>query len=129
MANLVIVEAGMVYVGQISKVEQKDLSKRGAKNATIQWLIDDEKGAKNFAMRRLVIKKNGFTPPMHRPHNWEHEVYVLSGKGIVRIGNKEFALEKGNFVFIPPNVIHQFKNTGDKDFTFLCVMPLKGKWR
>lgn len=112
-----------MYVKHISGVERKDASKEGAKNATIQWLIDDKIGAKNFSMRRFEVKKNGYTP-LHS-HDWEHEVYVLSGKGIVRMGKDEYPLVKDKFAYVPPNVPHQFMNTTDENLVFLCVIPLK----
>ena len=94
----------------------------GAKDVELQWLIDKSVGAENFAMRRFVIKPGGHTP-LHS-HPWEHENYVLEGKGVVRIGDKEYELKKDMFVFIPPDVVHQFRNSGDKDFVLLCLIPL-----
>lgn len=112
-----------MYVKHISDVEQKDTSKEGAKNTLIQWLINDKIGAKNFVMRRFVVKRNGYTP-LHS-HDWEHEVYVLSGKGIVKIDKEEYPLEKDKFAYVPPNVVHQFNNTSDENLVLLCVIPLK----
>jgi quercetin dioxygenase-like cupin family protein len=113
----------MVHVKRVSEVAQEDVSMEGARNVAVQWLIDEKADAKNFAMRRFAIKKDGHTP-LHS-HDWEHEIYVLSGKGIVRVGNEIFVLEKDMVVYVPPNVVHQFRNDGDVDFFFLCMIPLK----
>ena len=105
-------------------VEAQEVDEEGAKGVTIQWLIDDKTGAPNFAMRRFVIEKDGHTP-LHN-HDWEHEVFVLNGKGaLVDENGNEMPLNKNNFAFVPPNETHQFKNVGDEDFIFLCIIPLK----
>lgn len=114
-----------VYVKRLSEVAQEDVGEEGAKNAAIQWLIDEKAGAKNFVVRRFVIKKDGYTP-LHS-HDWEHEVYILSGKGTIRVADEVFVVQKDMFAYVPPNVIHQFKNAGDENFIFLCIIPLKSK--
>lgn len=45
----------------------------------VRWLITKEMGAPNFAMRLFEMKPNGHSP-LHK-HAWEHEVFVLEGKG------------------------------------------------
>ncbi|KAA0000477.1 MAG: cupin domain-containing protein [Thermoplasmata archaeon] len=75
-------------------------------------------------MRRFVVGKGGYTP-LHK-HDWEHEVFVLGGEGaLVDENGNELPLKKDYFAFVPPNEIHQFKNVGDEDFIFLCIIPIK----
>ena len=113
----------MIYVKRLSEIVQEGVGEEGAKNVAIQWLIDQKAGAENFAMRRFTIKKDGNTP-LHS-HGWEHEVYVLSGKGTIRLGDEVFVLEKDMFSYVPPSIVHQLKNASDNDFTFLCITQLK----
>ncbi|HDN95842.1 MAG: cupin domain-containing protein [Thermoplasmata archaeon] len=111
-----------MIVKRCDEVEMEEVKEEGAKNVYIQWLIDEKIGD-NFAMRRFVIKKGGHTP-LHR-HDWEHEVFVLSGKGaLVDENGREHPLEPGKFAYVKPNELHQFKNKGDEDFIFLCIIPL-----
>jgi len=84
-------------------------------------LLGKEDGAKNFCMRRFEINPEGFTPK--HSHDWEHEVYVLEGRGRVFIQDQWHELSSGTAVFVPPNIEHQFKNAGDKPFAFLCLVP------
>lgn len=93
-----------------------------AKDAYIQWLIRKEDGAPNFALRRIVLKKGGFSP--HHSHNYEHEIYVLSGKGKAILEGKEYQLNEGSFILIKPNQVHQIINNEDRDFIFLCIVPI-----
>ncbi len=95
-----------------------------AKDTTIRWLITSKDDATHFAMRFFEIKPKGFTP-LHK-HDWEHEVFILEGKGIVKTGGKEERFKKGDVFFIPSMEEHQFKNTDKKVLKFLCLIPYKG---
>jgi len=95
-----------------------------AENTTIRWLISRKDGAPNFAMRLFRIGPGGSIPS--HSHDWEHEIFVLRGSGLVRIGEKEYRVSEGTFLFIPPNVEHYYENTGEGDLEFLCLIPLKG---
>jgi quercetin dioxygenase-like cupin family protein len=93
----------------------------GAYKAGIQVLISVEDGAPNFAMRRFTIAPEGHTP-LHR-HDNEHEIFVLSGKGKLVYEDNEYPLMPGSFALVDPGALHQFRNTGEEDFVFICVVP------
>ena len=114
-----------MYRTTVTETETKDVEVEGAKNVKIQWLINDKSGAKNFAMRRFTIGKDGHTP--YHTHDFEHEVLVLNGEGVVVEGQekKEHSVEKGSVMFVKPDEWHNFKNTGDDDLVILCMIPLK----
>ncbi|MBS3773474.1 MAG: cupin domain-containing protein [Candidatus Thermoplasmatota archaeon] len=105
-------------------VEVQQVEMEGAKDVTIQWLIDEKRGAPTFAMRRFVVGPGGHTP-LHE-HAWEHEVYVLDGEGaLVDENGGEHTLEPHRFGYVPAGETHQFRNTGSDDFVFLCMIPLQ----
>ena len=60
-------------------------------------------------------------------HPWEHEVFVLTGKGRVKSQDDEIPVEKGDFVYVPPMEKHQFLNAGPTPFEFLCIVPAENK--
>jgi quercetin dioxygenase-like cupin family protein len=93
----------------------------GAQGVKIRWLITKEDGAKNFAMRLFEIEPGGHTP-LHT-HKWEHEVFILEGRGKVMAGDENRMFKSGDAIFIPGNVEHQFKNTGDTVLKLLCLIP------
>jgi quercetin dioxygenase-like cupin family protein len=93
----------------------------GAQGATIRWLITKNDGAENFAMRFFEVEPKGYTP--FHSHEWEHEVFILEGRGTVKINNDDKEFKKGDAVFIPGNIKHQMKNTGQKRLKFLCLIP------
>ena len=94
----------------------------GAEKATIRQLITAETGAPTFAMRLFEVAPGGHTP-VHA-HDWEHEVFILSGTGRVFGGGREVALSPGYTVFVPPMEEHQFTNDGDEVLRFVCLIPL-----
>ncbi len=91
------------------------------KHVTGRVMIGKEDGAKNFCMRVFEIQKDGYTPK--HSHNWEHEVFVHTGQGEVFIKDTWHPVSSGHAVFIPAHVEHQFRNTHDAAFTFVCVVP------
>ena len=63
----------------------------------------------------------GETP--HHSHPYEHEVYVLSGSGVVLEGDRPQPLTGGDCVYVAANDVHQFRNTGAEPMRFLCLIP------
>ena len=110
-----------MHTAKWSAVEGKPVTDPGAKGVTIRVLMGQNVGAPNFTMRQFDIAPGGHTP-LHS-HPWEHEVYVLSGKGIARRKNGQSEVGPGFFVYVPPGEEHNFANAGDLPFTFLCVIP------
>ncbi|HHT9127014.1 MAG TPA: cupin domain-containing protein [Candidatus Brocadiia bacterium] len=97
----------------------------GAMGVKIRWMITEDMGAKNFVMRHFEVATKGFTP-LHK-HEWEHEVFVLSGEGAVTGGDENKRFKQGDVIFIPGNEMHQFRNTGNEPMTFLCLIPSRDK--
>ncbi len=93
-----------------------------AQGVTIRWLIGEKEGAPNFTMRLFDVEPGAATP-LHT-HEWEHEVFVLAGRGRVYGGGDEASLGEGDTVFIAPMEEHRFVNEGDDPLCFICVIPL-----
>jgi quercetin dioxygenase-like cupin family protein len=88
-------------------------------------LVGPKEEAPVFSMRKFTVGAGGCSP--YHTHDWEHEVYVLTGEGEVRSADGSQKVEPGDFVYVPPNDEHQFVNAGDGVFEFLCMVPLKGE--
>ena len=80
-------------------------------------------GAPNFCMRVFDVEPGSATPA--HSHPWEHEVFVLSGWGIVATELGERRIEKDSVVFVTPDEPHCFVNTGSETLRFICVIPLQ----
>lgn len=109
-----------LYVANADRIKSRRVDERGARKVRIQLLVDRRRAA-TFIMRRFTIEAGGETP-LHA-HKWEHEVFVLKGKGMVTDSKTKHVLRAGTVVYVPPNQIHQFKNTYDGRLVFLCLIP------
>ncbi|MBN2072451.1 MAG: cupin domain-containing protein [Actinobacteria bacterium] len=81
-------------------------------------------GTPSFAMRVFEISPGGYTP-LHE-HDWEHEVYVISGSGSVVGKEKETPVEKGDFILVMPMETHQFR-AGREGMSMICAVPNRGQ--
>ncbi len=106
-----------------SEVDEERVEMDGVKGTTVRWLIKDEDGAENFAMRLFTMDVGGHTP-LHT-HDFEHEVFIVEGEGAVVNGGKDNPFRAGDVIFLPANEEHQFKNTGNVPVKFLCLVPYK----
>lgn len=87
----------------------------------MRWVIAKNDGAPNFAMRVVEVQPGGSTP--HHQHEWEHEVFVIEGQGVVRGSQGDRPIRYGSVVFVPGNEMHQFVNPGSEILRFLCLIP------
>jgi quercetin dioxygenase-like cupin family protein len=88
---------------------------------TMRVVIGPEQGAPVFNMRVFDVQPGHNTP--HHSHSWEHEVFVLSGQGVVKTEQGDQPLGHGTTVFVPGGEMHQFRNTGDEVLRFICLVP------
>jgi quercetin dioxygenase-like cupin family protein len=103
------------------QVELEPVYAEGAEGAQIRWLIAQKDGAPNFAMRMFEVAPGGHTP--YHQHDWEHELYCLAGKGALITERGEIAFGENDVMYVDPNMMHAFKNTGETTLKFLCLIP------
>jgi len=110
-----------MIVRKVDEIASEAIIEKGVKGVSKQVLLGPEQDAPNFIMRRFSVAPGGYT--FYHTHDFEHEVYVLSGSGVVRQENTETAIGPDTAVLVVPNEIHQFINTGDEPLIFLCIIP------
>ncbi len=108
-------------VGYYKDVKAETFSSEMAQKTSIRWLIKEEDGASLFAMRVFTVDKQGHINAHYHP--WEHEIFILEGEAIIRIGSNKYDVSKGYFIYIPPNVEHEYWNTGEGALQFICLIP------
>ena len=86
-------------------------------------VITAEDGAPNFCMRVFEVEPESSTPS--HAHDWEHEVFVLAGEGVVEGAGGKTPIGPDSVVFIAPNEHHCFINTGGETLRFICLIPLQ----
>jgi len=114
--------AGHMRISNYQLVEALK-AEEGADKLKVRWLITKDVGAENFAMRLFEMEPGGFSP-LHR-HPWEHEIFILEGKGLATDGKDGKEFKEGDFIFIPSDEVHQLRNASQTTVKFLCLIPYK----
>ncbi|MGD8996667.1 MAG: cupin domain-containing protein [Anaerolineae bacterium] len=88
---------------------------------SVRWLIGAPEGAPSFAMR-LIEFEPGAVFETHQ-HPYEHEIFVVEGKGIAHTPDGEAEMRPGIALYVPPSQPHGYRNIGDSPLRFICVIP------
>jgi quercetin dioxygenase-like cupin family protein len=116
-----LLTGGTMKLSHFDQIELQPVNVEGAAGTKIRWLIAQKDGAPNFALRMFEVEPGGHTP--YHTHAWEHEVYCLQGQGVLVFEGNEYPFRADDSMFIDPNKMHQFKNTGADVMKFLCIIP------
>jgi quercetin dioxygenase-like cupin family protein len=108
-------------VHHYEQVQQNPVDMPGSQGCAIRTLVGAEQGAPNFAMRQFEVAVGGHTP--RHSHPYEHEVFGLEGQAVVLEGDVSHPLRSGDVVYVRPDELHQFRNTGNTPLKFLCLVP------
>ncbi len=108
-------------VNHYQDVSQQPVEMEGSSGCSVRQLLGERDGTPTFAMRQFEVAPGGFTP--RHSHPYEHEVFVLEGEGEVFEGAASHRLRAGDVVFVKPDEVHQFRNTGNGPLKFLCLIP------
>ena len=88
---------------------------------TRRVVVGPEDGAPNFIMRVFEVEP-GASIPLHT-HEWEHEIFVHSGRGALLTEDGEKPVEAEKVVYVPPNLPHGFANKGNEILRIICCIP------
>ena len=108
-----------MYVTSVEKVREYAINEEGAHRVRVKYLLHKGVGAERLQLRLFTLDVGGHTP-LER-HLYEHEVFMLKGKALVRGGDQEVMVKPRDVVFIPSFEEHQFKNIGNEPVEFLCA--------
>jgi quercetin dioxygenase-like cupin family protein len=108
-------------IKQSLQVPQNNVNMDGAAGCQVRILVGGDEQAPNFVMRQFEVAPGGHTPRHFHPY--EHEIYVLEGNGVVVDDAVERPLAAGDVVYVAPDDVHQFRNSGDVPLKFLCLIP------
>lgn len=88
---------------------------------TIRRVISEVDGATEFTMDVFEIEPGGHSA--FHEHDWEHQIFVLSGEGTLIGSEGPLAFKPGDVIFIAPGEPHQIVNDGDALVEFVCLIP------
>ena len=95
-----------------------------APGTAIRVLISDATdGAPVYNLRMIEVEPDGHTPD--HAHPYEHENFVLEGEGEVMMAGRIYPIAAGSVILVPPDVRHQYRNTGGTLLRFLCSVPVE----
>ncbi len=112
-----------MYLTDLEKTDAVDLTPdnlKGKGKLTVRWLLGEPEGAPNFEMRYFSL--TGEISTDWHSHEWEHQVFVVAGKGKFKNKDGEVELKPGQALFVAPGEQHHFICPGDQ-FDFICVVP------
>jgi len=99
--------------------EAVELTDGGAHGVRMRTVIGEKDGAPNFFMRIISFESGGESP--NHSHPWEHENFIISGKGSLEVDGKTVNLKPGDVTFVPPDAHHCFRTT--EGMEMMCLIP------
>ncbi len=111
-------------VDRVKDIKPLPVEAPGAANVLKRVLVGPRQGWDGWVMRHFTLGASGYTP--RHAHSWPHITYILSGKGTLFLDGHENAVEAGCTAYIPGGADHQFRNTGEDEFCFICIVPEEG---
>lgn len=113
-----------MIVGNINDLTGIPMQGTQVKGVLKKVLISPQEGWEGWTMRLFTLEAGGFTP--RHTHSWPHINFVNEGDGILYLDGQEYKVTEGSFAYVPEGKLHQFSNYGQKDFSFICIVPEEG---
>ena len=111
-----------MIIRKLDDIPKTGVDMAGVKGIAKQLVLGSADGVPNFSFRVFTLDPDGHSP--RHEHDLEHLNYVLSGEGCLVDGNgNRLPLVQGDFALVTPGETHQFRNTGEEPFVFLCAVP------
>jgi len=113
-----------MIVKQLNAVPYAETS--GYAGVTKRIVIGPADGSDEIVLRYFSLEPGGTTP--HHAHGFPHLVKVEVGEGVATDGaGRERPLRAGDYIFVPADERHFFRNTGAGPFEFICIVPRRGE--
>jgi quercetin dioxygenase-like cupin family protein len=122
-------------IRNLAEGEARPVQIDGVKGVKMAMMCGREHGAPHFSMRQFQVEPGGHSP--RHSHDYEHEVYIVQGRGTVLLGGKEHPIKAGDVVYVPADEEHQFRAGAEEGvaglggsgnaapgLTFLCMVPV-----
>lgn len=102
-------------------VEAEHMDHGGARGVKGRVPIGSADGAPNFTMRVFTIAPGGNTP-YHR-HDYEHEIFILNGRGFLLFPEGRSAVRPGDTVLVESDDWHGFVADEEMGMEMICLVP------
>jgi len=119
--------------GKATLPQQNQVKHVFAKTGAAYWgpgelmtfLATGEETGGAFFMAEISVVPGGGTPP-HIHHREDESFYLLEGTLTIQVGGDTITASAGDFAFLPREIAHSFKNTGDGDAKALVLTTPAG---
>lgn len=84
-------------------------------------------GAQKLGCSLIVVPPGKRAYPFHCHHVNEELFFVVEGRGMVRIGDREYPIRRGDVIAAPAGgreTAHQIVNTGDEELRYLAMSTM-----
>ncbi|WP_243367917.1 methyltransferase domain-containing protein [Fundidesulfovibrio soli] len=103
-------------------VAETPIEETGAVGMSMRWLTrDDLERSPRFCTRLVTLAPGGRTPERETP--WEHQLHILSGKGLLVERTRETELAPGATVLVREGLGFRVENAGDEPLSYLDIIP------
>jgi quercetin dioxygenase-like cupin family protein len=99
---------------------QREIASRSLEGGSLQWLVDRDLGAEHVMAYRLTLDPDSSETHVHA--GAEEVLYVLEGRGEVRVEAVTHDVSPGRAVFVPEGSEHSYVNTGDVPLVLVGAM-------
>ena len=97
-------------------------SESGHEGTVAQWKLlrtDDFLSSMNTFNANILAPSSSVKPHQHESD--EQIWFILSGVGIVKVGDEEKEVREGDAVYLPPRLTHTMRNTGTYPLRLLAI--------
>lgn len=89
--------------------------------------LSDAVGMSRMGIHLVRVEPGKKTTEFHFHHQEEEFIYIISGKGIAEIGDKQVEVQAGDFMgFTAPSLPHTIKNSFEEDLVYLIGGERRG---
>jgi quercetin dioxygenase-like cupin family protein len=115
----------MALIRNIHTAPMNPVKMEGVKGASMSVMVGRDDHAPHFALRSFAVEPGGHTP--QHSHDYEHEVYVVSGNGSILLDGERRPITSGDVIYVPANDLHQFSvdDNAAEPLRFLCIVPVE----
>ena len=96
-----------------------DMFEKMGAEESILWLVPSAQ--KNQLEPILVTLAPGASTEEDDPHHGEEFGYVLSGTGVLVLGNRKEKIKKGSAFYFTPSMPHHIQNKGKSELKVLWI--------
>jgi len=110
----------IAHYSQFEPIDAAEIEKAYS-GVTIRRVISEVDGADATVMDVFEIAPGGQSP--YHEHPWDHQVFVISGRGWCREEKGQHDFGAGDVIYVKPGEPHSFGNAGPEPVMLVCVIP------